>query len=158
MFLTRRVVDTEAAAERVKAGGGAGKFLSGDSERIDGAVKRDRGFVKPAQLGIDELHVETGVMDHQFGVADEGDEIVSDGGEDRLFRKSLGGKAMNLERLGRHVAFGVDILMIDPARRHVVHQLDAADFHDPVAVMRVETGRLRVHHDLTHRRLRSALP
>ena len=59
-------------------------------------------------------------------------------------------KPEQLKKLLGHV----DILMINPARRHMIHQLDAADFHDPVAVIWIKTGRLRVHHDLTHRSLR----
>ena len=58
---------------------------------------------------------------------------LADGAEPRLVAQEIVAKAVNLERLFRHGAFGVDVLVIGPAGRHVVEQLHRADFDDAVA-------------------------
>src|SRR5690606_6353677 len=66
-----RIVYAEAAAERVEAVLRARKAAAGDVEGVDCTRPGNRGVVDPAELGIDELHVEGSVVDHQPGIADE---------------------------------------------------------------------------------------
>ena len=70
--------------------------------------------------------------------------------EHGLVAQEVIAQAVHLERLFRHRAFGVDVLVIGPAGRQVVQQLDRADFDDAVALGRFEAGGFGVKHDLTH--------
>ncbi len=90
-------------------------------------------------------------MDHQFRVADKFREIATNGGEDRFIAEELGAETVNLERSLRHVALGIDILVIGAAGRQVVEQLNGTDLDNTVALFRVETGGFGVENDLTHR-------
>src|SRR3546814_2535634 len=45
---------------------------------------RERRAAEADELGVDEVHVEAGVVNHQPGVAEEGEEVVGDRGEDRM--------------------------------------------------------------------------
>ena len=58
----------------------------------------------PAELGVEELHVEGGIVDDEAGVAEEGDELRGHRAEDRLVGEEGGGQAVHLHGLGRHVA------------------------------------------------------
>ena len=58
---------------------------------------------------------------------------------------------MHRERLRRHVALGIDVAVEFAPGRDVVHQLDAGDLDDAMAVIRVEPGGFGIDHDLAHR-------
>ena len=77
-------------------------------------------------------------------------ELAGDLGEDRLVAQEFLAQPVNLERLLRHVAFRVDILVIGPPGGHVIEQLDPADLDDAVASLGVESGGFGVQYDLTH--------
>ena len=49
-------------------------------------------------------------------------------------------------------ALGIDVAVEHTAGRHVVHQLDAGDLDDAMAVVGIEAGGLGVEHDLAHAR------
>ena len=72
-------------------------------------------------------------------------------GEHRLVLQERGGQAVHLERLGRHVALGIDVAVEHAAGRDVVEQLDRADLDHPMAVGRLQPGGLGIDHDLAHR-------
>jgi hypothetical protein len=57
---------------------------------------------------------------------------------------------VHLERLARHAAFGVDVLVIGAAGGQVVEQLDRADFDDAVAFGGLKPGGFGVENDFTH--------
>src|SRR3546814_6657934 len=77
---------------------------------------RERRAAEADELGVDEVHVEAGVVNHQPGVAEEGEEVVGDRGEDRMPGEKGFRQAVHVECAGRHVALGIDVLVIDPAR------------------------------------------
>jgi len=78
-------------------------------------------------------------------------QFVGDVGKFRLTRQKLRRDAMDGERVGRHVAPGIEVAVKFPPGRYVVHQLDAGDLDDAVPVIRVEPGRFGIDHDLAHR-------
>lgn len=49
-----------------------------------------------------------------------------------------------------HVAFRIDVHLIGAPGRHMVHQLDRADFHQAIAATRVQAGGFRIENDLAH--------
>src|SRR3546814_10027286 len=71
MEAPRRVVDLEAAAERVEADLGAGKTLAGHGHRADRALRGQRPQSAGRQLGIEKFHVEGSVVDDQRGIGNE---------------------------------------------------------------------------------------
>ena len=52
--------------------------------------------------------------------------------------------------LSRNVALRIDKAMKFAARRNAVEDLDATDFDQPVALLRIEARRFRVENDLAH--------
>ena len=68
-----------------------------------------------------------------------------------LSRRKSSPRPCTSKALGRHRAFGVEILVVDPAGRHVVEKLDRADLDDAVAFGGLETGGFGVEDDFTHR-------
>ena len=66
-----RVVDREAAAERVQAVLGAGEAALRQEQRVDGAAEGERLAGQADQLGIQEADVEDRVVDDQAAVLQE---------------------------------------------------------------------------------------
>ena len=75
MLLAAGVVDAEAAAERVEAVLRAGEAPARQLQRVDGAGPGQAALPGPAELGVQELHVEGGIVDDEPRVADEGGEL-----------------------------------------------------------------------------------
>ena len=61
------------------------------------------------ELGVEEAEIEHRVVRDQRRVADEGEELVGDLGEQRLVLEELGRQAVHREGLGRHVALGIEV-------------------------------------------------
>ena len=102
------------------------------------------------QFGIDEFHVEAGIVDHQRRVADKFQELLRHLGEERLVGEKFGGEAVHALGFDRHVAFGIEIELHGAAGGKMIHQLDAADLDDAVAVARLEARGFGVENDFTH--------
>ncbi len=90
-------------------------------------------------------------MNDERAVPDEGDELVGDLGEERLVGKKFLAQPMDVESGRRHVPFGIDIDVEALAGRDVVLELDAADLHEPMPVLRIEAGGFGIENDFTHR-------
>ena len=58
--------------------------------------------------------------------------------------------AMDQQRARVNVALGTQVAMEHPAGAASVHDLDAADLDDAMALLGLETGGLRVEDDLAH--------
>ncbi len=145
-----RIVDAEAPAERIQAGRRAGIALARDGEGVDRLAHGKSGFPERRQFGVQEPHVELGVVDHQLVLADEIQELLRDLGEDRMVLQELLGKAVDLERALGHVALGVDVAPPVPAGLHMVDQFQAGDLHDAVAFGGLEARRLGIQHQFAH--------
>jgi hypothetical protein len=144
------VVDTEAAAERVERGGGAGEFLPRDQQGIGGAAHGDLWQADGAEFVVEELHIESGIVDHQLRVADEIEEGLAYVFENRVVSQEIVAEAMDLEGGGGHGAHRVYVLVIGLAGGQVVEKLDRADFDDAVAFAGFKAGGFGVEDDLTH--------
>ena len=144
------IVDTETAAQRVKASRRAGKFLPRDGQRINHLMRRQIGAPAGAQFGIDEFHVESGIMGNQRRIADKGQKRLRHFTKDRLVFQKTG--AQTVHRLGffRHVALGIDIDMKRLAAGQAIDQLETTYFDDAVAIGRVQPGGFRIKDNLTH--------
>jgi hypothetical protein len=111
--------------------------------------------LEQAELVVEEADVEGGVVDHQFGAADELDEVAGDLGELRLVGKEVVGQAV--DALGiRHLAARVEVGMEALAGELPTHQFDAADFDDAIAGAEIQAGGFGIEDDFPHRPLPSA--
>ena len=84
MFGAPAVVDVIAAAQGVEAVGGSGVLLPGNVKRVDHPLRRYRRHSQESKFGIDESHVEAGVVDNQHVVAEEFHEVLRNRSKDRL--------------------------------------------------------------------------
>jgi hypothetical protein len=150
VLFARRIVDTKAAAERIKRGRGTGELLARDGQRIDGARPVDGGQADQFQFKIQELDVEGGVVDDQLGIADEVEESAANDAKHRFVAQEVIAQAVNFERFFRDGAFGVDVLVIGAAGGHVVEQLHRANFHDAVAFRGFKARGFGIKNDFTH--------
>lgn len=144
------IVDAETAAKRIERVVGTREAAARQFDRVERPGWSEGRMASPAEFGIQELHVEGGIVDHETALADESEEVCRDGGEDRLVGQEVAAEPMNGKSLGRHVALRVDIGVKDAARRHMVEKLDRADLDDTVALHRIEAGGLGIENDLTH--------
>jgi hypothetical protein len=147
-----RIVDGEAPAQRIEAGRRPGKFLARHLQGVDNTLAAQWRTRQALELGIEEAHVELGVMDHQRRIADELDQFVGDLGKARLVAEKLGRQTMDGNSVGRHVAFRIDVTLVRAPGRDVIEQFQAGDLDDAVTAGRIETRRFRIEHDLTHGR------
>ena len=79
----------ETPAQRVQAGGSAGELPPRHADGVERPRHRQRLDAEPVQLGIDEPHVEFGIVDNQPQIADEIQELAADLREDRLVPQEL---------------------------------------------------------------------
>ena len=103
-------------------------FAARQRERVDDPLGGYRRAPERRQLGVEEPHVEFGVVDDEAILADEGEEVVDHRGEDRLVGERSGRMAVDAERLLRHFAFGIDQGVKDDAGGDLVDDFHGADF------------------------------
>jgi hypothetical protein len=128
-----------------------GKAHARQGQGVDPAALVQLLAVDDAELVVDEGAVEAGVVGDDRGVGDEIQEGVDHVGmlEARLARQEGRREAVHPLGVDRHVAAGVDVDVETPPRRDEVLDLQAGDFHQPVARGRLEAGGLSVEYDLT---------
>ena len=146
------IVDRIARAEVIEPVRNAGVLAPCQQQRVDQPLARDRRPLDAIELGIDEADVERGVVDHQRRVGDEFEKIADHLGKQRFARQELGGKTVHRERLGRHVALGVDVAVKGLPGRHAIENLDAADLDQPIAAQRIKAGGFGIENDFAHQR------
>ena len=81
------VVDAIAAAERVERIRSHRMLAPGQRQRVDDAARIDRRLAEAVKLGIDEAHVEAGIVGDQLGAVDEGEKLVGNVRKRRLADK-----------------------------------------------------------------------
>src|SRR5580693_6685700 len=124
-----------------------------NEQRIDHALAGDQRPPSALELGIEEGDVESGIVDDQRRVAEEGDQVVHDFGKESLVLEELIIEAVNRKRFRRHAALGVEIAVERLARGDAVDELDAADFDHAVPGKRIKAGGFGIEHDLAHANL-----
>ena len=150
MQITVPVVDLEPAAERIQTGLRARIFAPGHGQRVDRLLHRYFRAAEPLQFRIDKAHVESGIVDNQDGIPDKLQEAIHNSGKIRIIGKELGRKAMHLEGALFDLTLRIDIDVIALTGRHMVDQLDGADFDNPVSLFRVDTRGFRIKNQFTH--------
>ena len=125
-------------------------LATGKQQRVDHALVGDRRSAEARQLGIDEAHVEAGIMGDQIALFEEGDKLLGNLGKARLVPEEGVVEAMDARRVGRHRPLGVEIGVEAAAGRDVVDELDGADLDDTIAGKRFEPGGFCVEDDFAH--------
>src|SRR5581483_3564800 len=90
-------------------------------------------------------------VDHQRRVTDESQKLVDDFFEQRLVLEEIGRQPVHREGLSGNLALRVDISVEALSGWDAVKQLDAAEFHHPITVERIEAGGFRIEDDFAHR-------
>ncbi len=102
------------------------------------------------QFGIDEAHVERGVVYDYLATFDEPEETVGDFGKKRLVGQELIVDAVYVHRILFDASLGVDIEMKTLIRQSSVDQFDASDFYDSVSFFWIQSGSFSIQNNLTH--------
>ena len=150
MLATPRVVDVIARAQIVEPIGRPRMPAPSQQQRVDQPVAGNQRFADPLEFGIEEGGIERRIVNDERRLTHESEEIVGDLGEGRLVLQELSREPVHLEGGRRHVAFGIDVAVKGLAGRDAVEQLDAADFHHPIARQGIEPSGLGVENDLSH--------
>src|SRR3546814_15544009 len=90
LFRSGAVVDLEPPAQRVQVDLGTGIFAPRQLHRVERPRHRQLRPAKPPQLGVEEAHVERGVVDYQHRVAEELQDLVGEGGKHRITPQEFG--------------------------------------------------------------------
>ena len=103
-----RIVDAVARAQIVEPVGPGRMLAARQQQRIDQPLARDQCALDALEFGAQEAVIESGIVDHQRRIADEGKEIVDDLDETLVALQKFARQAVNGKCLGRHVALGID--------------------------------------------------
>src|SRR5690606_5171892 len=106
--------------------------------------------VEALELVLEEAHVEGGVVDHQLGAVDEGQELVGDLAELRLVGQEFQGQPGDLLRPGLELAVGIEVAVEGASGGPALDQLDAADLHHAVALAPFQACGFGVEDDVAH--------
>src|SRR5512140_3521943 len=117
---------------------------------VDQPLARDQRTLDAFELGAQEAVIETGIVDHQRRIADEGEKIVDDLDETLVALEEIARQPVNGEGLGRHLALRIEIGVEGRAGRNPVKQFDAADFDQAVALVGIQPGGFGVEDDFAH--------
>src|SRR5258706_9907565 len=136
------IVHEVALAQRIERVLPAGMQLACKGQRIGdlGDVLRELAEPGAAELEIQELDVELGVMDDQLGAGDEIQELLRHLGEFRLGAQVFERHAVYPGRAQVDVALGVEVSVELPLADVAREDLYTADFDDAVAELGVEAG------------------
>src|SRR5262245_66608363 len=89
-------------------------------------------------------------MRNKRRVADEGDHVLDDLGEERLVLEELARQAVDGDGLRRDVALGIEVAMKTLPARYAIDELDAADLHQSVPLEGIKPRGLGIEHDFAH--------
>ena len=151
--IAARTVDLIALAQRIQGVALPGMTATGQDQAIEdrAEVSDARGLGPPLlQLMVEKSHVEGGVVDDELGTTDVGEKLLGDIGEARLVAEEGIGDAVDIEGTLLHVAIGLQVAMEVIARRPPLHQFDAANLDDAMAIAGFQAGGFRIKDDLTH--------
>jgi hypothetical protein len=148
-----RVVHRVTLAERIESVALARVHLPRHLQRIEHrAMVADPAWRvrQPSEFGIEERDVERRVVDDELRAAQELHQLDGDLRKPRLPSEKLGGQAVNQQCARVDFPLGTQVAMEHPAGAASVHDLDAADLDDAMALLGFETGGLSVEDDLAH--------
>lgn len=144
-------VDAIAGAECIERKLGSGMAFFGQGYGIDHPGHADWLAFAERQFGVEKPEIEPGVVRDERSIPDKFEELMEDVPEQRLVCKKCARKAMHSLCACGHIPFRIVIGVIGFSGGDEIEQLHAADFHHPIARLRVESGGFGVENDFTHR-------
>ena len=94
--------------------------------------------------------IETGIVDHERCVTDKGEEFIDDLDKPPVAFQKLGGKSVDCESLGRHIAFGIEIDVEGRSGRYPVEQLNAPELDETMPLGRIKAGSFGIENNFAH--------
>ena len=143
-------VDPEADAQGIEAVLGPRMPGSRQRQSVDHSAAANQGSAAPLQLEVEEAEVERRIVGNQRRIREKFEQFLDPLAEARLVRKKEVAKSVDLLRLERHVALGIEVGVEVPAGFDTIENFDAADFDHPVAASRIKSGGLSVEDDFPH--------
>ena len=154
VIVALRIVDRIAPAQGIEAVALAGMHLARERQAVENPANRAdarRTLAGPRQLGVEESHVEGGVVNDELRIAHEIEELGANLREPGLLCELLAAESVHLERALVDVAFRIQVAMERAAGQPAIEQLHAADLDDAVILLHFETRGLGIQNDLPHR-------
>src|SRR6266536_408712 len=147
-----RVVDSEPLAQRIEVVALAGEHLAREAQRVGELRVHASAHLMSghSKLKVEKSDVERRVVNDPLGATREIEELGDDVAEFRLAAQVVPRLAMDFGRAEVDVALRVDEELDHAAGRAAVDDLEAGQLDDPMALQRIEAGRLGVEDDLTH--------
>jgi hypothetical protein len=152
VIFAMRIVDRVALAQRVQTIALPGVHLPRQGQRVEHLTQVGNALREchAREFRIQERHVEGRIVNDEFSVFDEFQELAVDLQKRRLLRQAFSRQPVHLLSALIDVALGIQVLMKFSPRQAAVDQLDAADLDDAMVLFDFETRGLCVQHDLTH--------
>ena len=146
-------VDLVALAKRIEAIALPGMQLASQRQCIQhGRMVLDfrlRVLHEP-ELMLEETHVETRVVNHEFSAVQILQQFIDDLGEPRRDFEILQADAVNTLSAFINIAIRVQKAMKFAPRQAAVNEFETADFDDAVALGRRQAGGFSIEDDLSH--------
>lgn len=148
MLVPHAAVNAHAGAQGVEVGPHPGVFAPGHGQGVGGAIHAPlHAKVQAGKLGVEELEVKAGVMNHQPSRADKGNKIRRLVGEQGLVVQESVAQPVDAGGLFGHVAFGVEVAVKLPPRGEMVDKLNTAHLHHAVPGGGVKAGGFGIEDD-----------
>src|SRR5262245_59932813 len=145
-----RVVDAVAQAKIVEPVRPGRVLAAREQQGVHHPLAAHRRLADALELGVEKAKIERRVVGHERRLPDKGQKLVGDFRKQRFVFQELGGETVDLECGSRHLTLGIYIAVEALAGRNLVVELYAADLHEPIALIGIETRRFRVQYDLAH--------
>jgi hypothetical protein len=145
-----RIVDAVSGAEVIETIRSRRVLAACQQQRIHEPLTRDQFALRTLKFSTQKRVIESGIMNHKWGIADEGKKIVHDVGKPPMSFQKFGRKAVDRESLSGHVALWINVGVERRPGWYPVEQFDAAQFNKPMTLGRIEPSRFGIKDDFTH--------
>ncbi len=135
-----RIVDRIALAQRIEVVALSGMHLARErsvSSTRHSSRDPERALLEARELGVQEGDVERRVVNDEFGVADEIQELGMNLRKRRFLRELFARQAMHLQGALVDVAIRIQVAVKGAPGQAAIEELDAANFDDAMAVVRL---------------------
>src|SRR5262249_2538055 len=153
-----RIINCKPRAKVIEAVWRSRVFAARQQERIKHPLTRKEQLAGTLEFGIEKGEIKQRVVRNKRRIADEYNQVLDDFGKERLVFEKLGRQAVDRNGFGRHLALRIEIAMKTLPGRNAIDELDAADFHHPMALKGIESRGLRIEYDFAHGNVSAMMP
>src|SRR5262249_15923996 len=153
-----RIINCKAGGKVIEAVWRSRVFAARQQERIKHPLARKEQLAGTLEFGIEKGEIKQRVVRNKRRIADEYNQVLDDFGKERLVFEKLGRQAVDRNGFGRHLPLRIEIAMKPLPGRNAIDELDAADFHHPMALKGIESRGLRIEYDFAHGNVSAMMP